>query len=296
MTVGTTTAGQEASVKADTTADGIALNFVLPIGPTGPQGTQGPQGDAGPQGTQGEKGPQGPTGASPEVTVGNVTSGDNAIVTATPSESGVSLDFTLPIGPTGPQGTQGPQGEQGPQGIQGAAGPVGDTGPAPAITVAEDTLTSYKLSFRANGQEITSSNLKAAIQNYNVNLGAAGRTIDIPLGKLVLTMAYADASSIRINIQAANAATPVLADIRRSSIYNGASIESQTNNNTTVGGSLSLDSIVYSQSQETHWMRIRQQDPDTKLWSMCEVITFASASGARTSVSVKWLYTGVSYQ
>ena len=279
---------------ADAADTGISLNFVLPIGPAGPKGEQGPQGIPGPEGSKGDTGSQGPAGASPEVTVGIVSSGEKAGVSAEPSESGVTLDFTLPTGPAGPQGDAGIQGEQGPQGIAGNNGPAGITGPAPEITVKENTQTSYKLNFKTDKQEITSPNLKSNIQNYNVNLGAAGRTIDIPIGKLLLTVAYADAGSIRINIRAANSAVPVLTDIRRTSIYNSASIESQTNNNTTISGSLSLDAIVYSLSQETHWMRIRQQDPDSGLWSMCEIITFASAGGARTSVSVEWLYSDVS--
>lgn len=42
-------------------------------------------------------------------------------------------------------------------------------------------------------------------------------------------------------------------------------------------------------------MRIRQQDPATNLWSMCQVITFASNGGARTSICVDWFYTGVTF-
>ena len=42
--------------------------------------------------------------------VGAVTTGGDAQVVANQTESGVSLDFVLPIGPVGPQGGQGPQG------------------------------------------------------------------------------------------------------------------------------------------------------------------------------------------
>ena len=40
----------------------------------------------------------GPTGTTPSVTVRNVTSGSTAAVTATPSDTGVALDFVLPQG------------------------------------------------------------------------------------------------------------------------------------------------------------------------------------------------------
>lgn len=43
----------------------------------------------------------------------------------------------------------------------------------------------------------------------------------------------------------------------------------QTNNSTTISVLLSLGSIVYSLSKETHWIRIRQKDPDSGAWSMC---------------------------
>ena len=35
-------------------------------------------------------------------------------------------------------------------------------------------------------------------------------------------------------------------------------------------------------------MRIRQQDPVTKLWSMCEINSFLSAGGARCSIRIQW--------
>lgn len=295
IAVGSVTSGDEASVTADAKESQIMLNFVLPVGPAGPQGEQGEQGIQGPQGEKGETGPQGPTGPAPVIAVGSVAGGTDAAVTANPTEDGVSLDFVLPVGPTGLQGERGLQGEKGVQGEKGDTGPTGPTGPSPEITVEEDTPTSYKLSFESSGQNVTSPNLKYKIESYNMNLSAPGSTKDIPIGKLILTYAYADSSSIRISIRAADAAVPVQADIRRTSIYDSAAIESQTNNDTKVSGVLSLDSTVYSQSQETHWMRIRQQDPDSKLWSMCEVITFASARGARTSACIEWLYTDSSF-
>ena len=35
-------------------------------------------------------------------------------------------------------------------------------------------------------------------------------------------------------------------------------------------------------------MCIRQQDPVTKLWSMCEINSFLSAGGARCSIRIQW--------
>ena len=214
-------------------------------------------------------------------------SGDTAAVTANPTEVGAALDFVLPVGATGPQGEQG---------VQGDTGAVGATGPAPEMTVSEDTATSYKVSFKTADQEIVSPNLKANLDCYNINLSALNSTKDIALGSLILTIQNTSATSVRLSVRAANADAPVLADIRRASIYNGGTVEAQTNDNVTVKNTLVLDDLIYSQSQEMHWTRIRQQDPTSGLWSMCQVYTFISQGGARTSVCINWFYTGATFQ
>ena len=321
-----------------------------PVGAQGPMGEQGPQGVTGPQGPQGERGCPGPmgeqgpqgntgsTGATPTVEVGTVSSGRTAQVIANNTDTGVSLDFVVPvgatgatgaqgetgaIGPTGAQGAKGEAGATGPTGAQGAKGEAGVTGPTgaqgakgetgatgatgaqgiqgvtgqtPNIAVAEDTPTSYKVSFKTDTQEITSPNLKSNVAYYNANLATLNSYIDIPLDNLTFTVANTSTTSVRMSVQPKVATTPVLADIRRTSIYDGASVESQTFNNTTVAAKLVIDDLVYSQSQEINWIRIRQQNPTTKLWSMCEIRTFISQGGARTTVCVEWIYTGASFE
>ena len=96
----------------------------------------------------------------------------------------------------------------------------------------------------------------------------------------MLTYQRSSASALRISIAPKDAAAPVLVDIRRTTIYDGSTIETQTMNSATVSASVALDGTVYTNSQETHNMRIRQQDPATKLWSMCEINSFLSAAGA----------------
>ncbi|WP_242844278.1 collagen-like protein [Candidatus Soleaferrea massiliensis] len=228
---------------------------------------------------QGLVGPAGPTGAAPTVSVGSITTSTNgsADVTGTPTESGVELNFTLPQGPAGETGA------------------TGGTGPAPEITVEEDTPTSYKVHFKTADQDIVSPNLRSTMDCHNVNLSAASSTVDIPVGRLVLTYQNTSTAAIRISVRAQDAAVPILADIRRASIYDSA-VEGQTLNNTQISTRVVLDDTVYSNSQEMHWMRIRQRDPDTNLWSMCEVRTFASLGGARTSVCIEWFYTGAAFQ
>ena len=80
-----------------------------------------------------------------------------------------------------------------------------------------------------------------------------------------------------------NTAAPVLVDLRRTTIYDGSTIETQTLNGSSISASIAIDGTVYTNSQETHNMRIRQQDPVTKLWSMCEINSFLSAGNTHNT-------------
>lgn len=237
--------------------------YITIQGPPGPVGPEGPRGDQGPRG---EQGPQG------------------------------ELD---PQGVQGDKGCPGPQGEQGIPGPEGPAGPKGDpgeNGETPVITVVEDTPLTYKLNFKTTAEDITSPNLFKPLEEYHVNLSATGSTFNLPLGSLILTYQNTSTTSIRITVAAKDTAVPVLTDMRRITIYNGSSVESQTYNNTTVSTRTVLDDLMYTQSQESHSMTIRQQNPTTNLWSLCEIHTFSSNGGARTSVWVQWSEVDVSYE
>ena len=102
-------------------------------------------------------------------------------------------------------------------------------------------------------------------------------------------------SAVKITIRPKDTTVPVLCDIRRTSIYGLGTIEVQKLDNTQITSRVSLDDVLYSDSQEEHWMKIRQQNPATNLWALCEVHTFVSKNGARTSVWVNWLEYNVSY-
>lgn len=92
-----------------------------------------------------------------------------------------------------------------------------------------------------------------------------------------------------------NTAAPVLVDLRRTTIYDGSTIEIQTLNGSSISASIAIDGTVYTNSQETHNMRIHQQNPVTKLWSMCEINSFLSAGGARCSIRIQWSEYDVAY-
>ena len=192
--------------------------------------------------------------------------------------------------PMGPRGLKGEMGCTGPQGEKGEARET------PTITVVEDTALSYKLNFKTADTDITTPNLFKSLDEYHVDLSATGSTLNITLRDLILTYQNTSSSAIRITIAAKDSTVPVLADIRRVSIFNTASVEAQTFNNTTISTRTVLDDIVYSKSEESHSMKIRQQDPTTKLWSLCEIHSFISNSGARTSVWIQWMEVDVSYE
>ena len=135
----------------------------------------------------------------------------------------------------------------------------------------------------------------APFTEYHVDLSAADSTLNIPLKDLILTYQRASASALRISIVPKNTAAPVLVDLRRTTIYDGSTIETQTLNGSSISASIAIDGTVYTNSQETHNMRIRQQDPVTKLWSMCEINSFLSAGGARCSIRIQWSEYDVAY-
>lgn len=266
---------------------GACGTYVTIQGPPGPMGPEGPRGE---QGSRGEQGPMGPRGIKGDTGCPGPVGPRGAVGPMGPrGPQGVRGD----IGPKGDTGDIGPQGEQGIQGIQGEKGDPGET---PAITVIEDTPLSYKLNFRTSTKDITTPNLFKSLDEYHVDLSATGSTLNIPLENLILTYQNTSSTSIRISIAAKNTAAPVLADIRRITIYNGSSVESQTLNNTAISTRTVLDDLMYSESQESHSIKIRQQDPDTKLWSLCEIHTFSSNKGARTSVWIQWSEVGIRYE
>lgn len=174
-------------------------------------------------------------------------------------------------------------------------GEKGDNGETPIITISENTPISYKLNFKTTEQDITTPNLFAPDVEYHVNISATNSTFDVPLRNLVLTYQTTSSSALRISIAPKDAAVSILADMRRTTIYNSGTAEAQTFDNTTVSARVVLDEIVYSKSQETHNIKVRQQDPVTKLWTLCSVDSFISDGGARTWIRVKWNEYDVEY-
>lgn len=291
----------EAKVTAKPVENGVEFDFVLPAGPKGEKGDKGDKGDAGDAGDKGEQGVQGPTGNAPAVSIGKVSDGSagEADVKVKGVENGVELDFVLPAGPKGEQGEPGVQGTVGPKGAKGEQGIQGPTGAAPAITVKEDTPTGYQLSFQTDDGEVTSPNLKPAVDCHNADMSQANASVDIPVGKLILKASYVSTggmAGIKLAVRPADPEKPVMADIRFTRVYNSDNIISTTIDSKEINTENTVASTIAGSSSDMNWMRLRQKDPDTGLWSMCEINTFASGSDARTTISINWIYTDASFE
>ena len=87
---------------------------------------------------------------------------------------------------------------------------------------------------------------------------------------------------------------PLRADIKRSTIYNSTPEGDQWDNR-NITGSLTIDGLLYFNSNEMHLTRIRQQDPVTGLWSLCDVHMYPSYAARRVSIWVKWIEFNVDF-
>lgn len=134
--------------------------------------SRGEKGEQGLQGIQGEKGDKGDTGAKGS----DGADGKSAYqIWLSLGNSGTETDFINSIkgekgdkGEQGLQGIQGEKGDKGEQGLQGVQGEKGEKGSdgadgfSPAITVSENTETSYKLLITDKNSSFTTPNLKTS--------------------------------------------------------------------------------------------------------------------------------------
>ena len=130
----------------------------------GIQGEQGPQGPRGLKGDQGEQGPKGDTGATPNITIGTVSTlvaGSNA----TASITGTAPNLTLNLGI--------PKGEKGDTGNSGSTGSIDTSGFATKADLAkkQNTLVSGTNIKTINGESILGSG------NITISGGSSGTVI-----------------------------------------------------------------------------------------------------------------------
>lgn len=129
---------------------------------------------------------------------------------------------------------------------------------------------------------MTTSNLFAPFTEYHVDLSAADSTLNIPLKDLILTYQRAAHQHRAEEHRRARFGRPAQNDHLRRQHDRDTDAQRQQHFRKHCDRR-----HVYTNSQETHNMRIRQQDPVTKLWSMCEINSFLSAGGARCSIRIQ---------
>ena len=124
--------------------------------------------------TNGEKGDTGNTGPSNILSIGTVTSGENASATITGSSPSQILNLVLPKGEKGDKGDKGAQGDKGEQGIQGIQGIQGNDGAAATIQVG--TVTTGEAGSQAS---ITNTGTNTnAIFDFIIPKGDTGEASD----------------------------------------------------------------------------------------------------------------------
>lgn len=172
--IGRVEKGEEASVTIVGESPNQILNFVLPIGPKGNTGEKGDQGPKGEQGIQGE------TGATTSLSIGLVSSGEEASATIIGEAPDQILNLVLPKGDKGEKGNVGPQGVQG---IQGETGPANsltigtvEKGAVPSATITGEAPNQVLNLVLPTGEtaEIEAIQEEQTTQNENIEKNAEG--------------------------------------------------------------------------------------------------------------------------
>lgn len=172
--IGRVEKGEEASVTIVGESPNQILNFVLPIGPKGNTGEKGDQGPKGEQGIQGE------TGATTSLSIGLVSSGEEASATIIGEAPDQILNLVLPKGDKGEKGNVGPQGVQG---IQGETGPANsltigtvEKGAVPSATITGEAPNQVLNLVLPTGEtaEIEAIKEEQTTQNENIEKNAEG--------------------------------------------------------------------------------------------------------------------------
>lgn len=278
---------------------------VGPEGPTGPTGPQGPEGPQGPAGTglvnQGNW-VSGTTYSKDDYVfaTSSVSSEGVSLYATTTQTSFVSTKEPAddlanwsevyapqgaqgPIGPEGPTGPQGPQGKQGLQGIagpqgeqglQGISGQQGIQGPVgPQGETGEQGESAYQIAIDngfVGSQTDWLNSLKATSDNIVVtgDLSVSGNVLTLPITDIGIKFVFKSSGGGVYNCVVSTIGTASISsvDLRRSTIWNGGSVETYTINNGTITSSgTNIDSTIYGDSQDVSTVLICV---DSSVWKV----------------------------
>lgn len=242
LSIGTVTIGPEAEATITGTAEAPALNLTLPKGEkgdTGAKGDTGPKGADGVQGQAGPKGEKGDPGATPNLTIGTVTTGTDAAATITGTAEAPVLNLTLPKGEKGDKGDPGsgsaesgsaatnlaigsvtsgstanatiengklnlvlPKGDTGPKGDAGEKGDKGDPGDGMSETSKELLLSLFE------NAAYKTSTMQDTLNALRVEWGRSAQDVpvqSVSLSAETLTMNEGDSKTLTATVLPTNA-------------------------------------------------------------------------------------------
>lgn len=133
-----------------------------------------------------------------------------------------------------------------------------------------------------------------AYEDFHFDMSSVGITKDIIIENLIYRLeCIADNGNLRMYL-GSNTGTNILTDFKRVGQYEGG-IEVNVQDNKQINAMTSIDDTIYSNSLELNVVRIRQQNPTTNKWSICDVRLFASAGSKRVDVFVDWIAKDIEY-
>lgn len=133
---------------------------------------------------------------------------------------------------------------------------------------------------------------------YHYDLSANGATANVPLENVIYRL-VSNGSTLSLYIGPNTdtvGSTGVMIDMKRTGQYDGVGIDSTWYDSLTLNTMTNFDSTMYGGSREEHIIRLRQRNPDTGNWDMCEIKTFASGPLSRVDVFVKWIGKNIQYE
>lgn len=132
-------------------------------------------------------------------------------------------------------------------------------------------------------------------ESHLLNCTATDHTAVLPCQALAIIIQHHSSDSIRLILQVSERYTSIKTDIQKICFFDHGAFEFQSISRKLERDTVDYEDILSCHSQEIHWIRVRQQNPDTLLWSMCEIRIFASDHGHRTSVCIEWFYVDIPF-
>ncbi|MCL1884996.1 MAG: hypothetical protein FWF81_14715 [Defluviitaleaceae bacterium] len=129
---------------------------------------------------------------------------------------------------------------------------------------------------------------------FRPDLSQVGSSLLIPLKDISLKVVYLSSSQIDYYLEP-NPNFSTVIDVYKYAFWGGGSIQDGTWDTYTLSAELHIDDGSYSQSNEVWNAFIRQQAQDGT-WTTHAITTFSSGSGARTTIQVREIETGVLYE